>query len=198
MHLSDRKRWNQNPPLPRSHLRVGSRGEGILLEIFVYLGPSKGKQILYFCVHSFCIWAGPHLLRPRTLLLFCHCCTFHHVTTLQLLKQLVTSEDNLNFKVVCLMWPVLNGQNSLESCRRAVRDWIRSHRDILTLPSFFKVFAMGLTKPYCGWPDFAFKKLQLNNTTMISLVSSLGLMLTTNFWEHPITFFLLVTLLIFF
>lgn len=61
----------------------------------------------------------------------------------------------------------------------------------------FKVFATGLTIPYRGWPDFAFKKFQLSTTTMIFLVSSLGLLLTTNSWEHLITFFLLVTLVIF-
>ena len=29
MHLSDRKGWRQDPPLPRPHLRVGSGGKGI-------------------------------------------------------------------------------------------------------------------------------------------------------------------------
>ena len=48
MHLSDQKGWSQDPPLPRPHLRVGSGGKGILLEIPVYLRPSKGKQILSF------------------------------------------------------------------------------------------------------------------------------------------------------
>ena len=37
-----------DPPLPSPHLRVGSRGIGVLLEIPVYLRPSEGKQILSF------------------------------------------------------------------------------------------------------------------------------------------------------
>jgi len=48
MHLSDWKGWSQDPPLPRSHLRVGTGDEGIYLEIPVYLRPSKGKQVLSF------------------------------------------------------------------------------------------------------------------------------------------------------
>ena len=46
--LSDWKGWSQDPPLPRSHLRVGTGDEGIYLEIPVYLRPSKGKQVLSF------------------------------------------------------------------------------------------------------------------------------------------------------
>ena len=45
MQLSNWKGWSQHPPLPRSHLRVGSGGEGIYLEIPVYVRPSKGKQL---------------------------------------------------------------------------------------------------------------------------------------------------------
>ncbi|XP_048796730.1 transmembrane protein 170B isoform X1 [Lagopus muta] len=37
MHLSDWKGWNQDPPLPRPHLRAGSGGKSILLEIPAYL-----------------------------------------------------------------------------------------------------------------------------------------------------------------
>jgi len=48
MYLSDWKRWSQDPPLPRPHLRVGGGGEGILLEITVYLKPSEGKQLISF------------------------------------------------------------------------------------------------------------------------------------------------------
>ena len=44
---SDWKEWSQHPPLPRSHLRVGSGGEDVLLEISAYLRPSKGKQIFF-------------------------------------------------------------------------------------------------------------------------------------------------------
>ena len=44
MHLSDQKGWNQDPPLPRPHLRVGSGGNGVLLEISTYMKPFEGKQ----------------------------------------------------------------------------------------------------------------------------------------------------------
>ena len=47
MCLIDWKRWSQGPPLPSPRLRVG--GEGIsLLEIPVYLRPSKGKWLFSF------------------------------------------------------------------------------------------------------------------------------------------------------
>jgi len=42
------KGWSQDPPLPSPHLRVGSGGEGISLEILAYLRPSEGKQLLSF------------------------------------------------------------------------------------------------------------------------------------------------------
>ena len=32
-NLSDQNRWSQDPPLPRPHLRTGSGGKGVLLEI---------------------------------------------------------------------------------------------------------------------------------------------------------------------
>jgi len=48
MHLSDWKAWSQDPPLPRAHLRVGSAGKGILLEILAYVKSSKGKQLFSF------------------------------------------------------------------------------------------------------------------------------------------------------
>ena len=56
MHLSDQKGWSQDPPLPRPHLRVGSGGKSILLEIPAHLRPSKGKQIFFlcFCIHVCC------------------------------------------------------------------------------------------------------------------------------------------------
>jgi len=58
MLLSDRKGWSQDPSLPRSHLRVGSGGKGILLEILTYLRPYKGKQMFFlfvcFCIHGCC------------------------------------------------------------------------------------------------------------------------------------------------
>jgi len=48
MHLSDWKEWNQNLPLPRPHVRAGSGGKGILLEISASLRPSEGKQLFNF------------------------------------------------------------------------------------------------------------------------------------------------------
>ena len=48
VHLSDWKGWSQGAPFPRPHLKFGSGGEDFLLEIVVYLRPSKGKQILSF------------------------------------------------------------------------------------------------------------------------------------------------------
>jgi len=42
MHLSDQKGWGQDPALPRLHLRVGSAGEDVMLEIPAYLGSSRG------------------------------------------------------------------------------------------------------------------------------------------------------------
>lgn len=45
VYLSDWKRWNQDPPLARSYLRVSSGGESICLEIPAYLGPFRSKQL---------------------------------------------------------------------------------------------------------------------------------------------------------
>ena len=44
MHLSDQKGWSQDPPLPRPHLRAGSGGVGILLDVLAYPRPPEGKQ----------------------------------------------------------------------------------------------------------------------------------------------------------
>ena len=49
MYLSDWKGWCQDPALPGPHLRAGSGGEGILVEIPVCLRPSKGKWVFFFC-----------------------------------------------------------------------------------------------------------------------------------------------------
>jgi len=43
MHLSDWKRWRQDPPHPRPHLKVGSADRGISLGFSVFLRFSKGK-----------------------------------------------------------------------------------------------------------------------------------------------------------
>ena len=77
MYLSDCTWWSQDPSLSRPHLRVGSGVKGILLEIPVYLKPSKGKQIFFFPFVSVSTEAYPCLLQPRTLLLYCHFCIFH-------------------------------------------------------------------------------------------------------------------------
>jgi len=81
IHLSDWKGCSQDPPLPRPHLRVGSRGKGIVLEIPAYWRSSKGKQFFFFCfcVPTCCIWACSHLLQPRIVLLCYYCYTFHRV-----------------------------------------------------------------------------------------------------------------------
>jgi len=43
MLLSDQKGCSHDPPLPRPHLRAGSRDNSILLEVPVYLSSLKGK-----------------------------------------------------------------------------------------------------------------------------------------------------------
>ena len=64
MQLSDRKGWSQDPPLPRPHVRAGSGGEGISLEIPVYLRPSKDKWILSFIF-------VPLVIVPKQILVLC-------------------------------------------------------------------------------------------------------------------------------
>jgi len=70
-------------PLCSRHLRAGSGGTGISLEIPAYLRPSFVSPsicfFLCFCIHGCCIWACSHLLQPRMVPL-CYCCTFHHIT----------------------------------------------------------------------------------------------------------------------
>jgi len=85
MYLSDWEEWSQDPPLPRPHLRVGSGGRGILLEIPVNMRPSKGMQIFFLCfsAHSCCIWSCSHLLQPQALPLHHYCCTLHHIILLK-------------------------------------------------------------------------------------------------------------------
>ena len=75
MYLSDWNGWSQDPALPTPHLRVGSEGKGIFVEIPVCLRPSKDKQFLFlcFCDYGCCIQSRPHLLWPQTLLP-CYCC----------------------------------------------------------------------------------------------------------------------------
>jgi len=85
MLLSDWTGWSQDPPLPWSHLRVGSGGEVISLELSAYQKPSRGKQFsfLCFCSLSCCIWICSHLLQHRILLICYSHCTFHHIIALQ-------------------------------------------------------------------------------------------------------------------
>jgi len=63
----------------RPHLRVGSGGESILLEMPGYLRPSKDKQILSFVSVSTALVFEISSLQPRALLLCYHCCAFHCV-----------------------------------------------------------------------------------------------------------------------
>jgi len=49
IHLSDWKGWMQDPPRPRPHLRVGSGGKAILLEIPDVLRPFKGMCFFFLC-----------------------------------------------------------------------------------------------------------------------------------------------------
>ena len=48
--LNDWKCWSQDPSLPRPHLKVGSGGKSILLEMAAYLRLSVGKDIVFFFV----------------------------------------------------------------------------------------------------------------------------------------------------
>ena len=84
MYLSDQRRWSQDPPLPRPHLRVGSGGKDVLLEIPAYVRPSKGKQFFSFVSVSIAavFYAYAYLLQPKTLPP-CYCCTSHPITALQ-------------------------------------------------------------------------------------------------------------------
>lgn len=77
IHLSDQKGWILPPPLSRPHLSVGSGFITILLEVLVYLRPSKGKQIFFL---NFCAYLSISSLWPGTLLFSCHCCIFYCIT----------------------------------------------------------------------------------------------------------------------
>lgn len=62
MHLSDQRRWSQDPPLLRPHLRVGNGGEDTLIEMSAHARLSEGKKIFFLCFCDCCIWACSHLL----------------------------------------------------------------------------------------------------------------------------------------
>ena len=68
MYLSDQKGWSQDPAIPRPHLRVGSGGEGILLESPAYLRSSESKQLPAFI--SVCMAASFKEI--------CTCCGLRH------------------------------------------------------------------------------------------------------------------------
>jgi len=50
---SDQKGWNQDPPLPIPHLRVGSGSKVTLLEVLVFVRPCEGKKFLPFIAVAF-------------------------------------------------------------------------------------------------------------------------------------------------
>jgi len=52
MCLIDSEGWSQDPALPSPHLRVGSGGEGIFLEIPAYWRSSNGKQFFFVSVST--------------------------------------------------------------------------------------------------------------------------------------------------
>jgi len=78
------KGWRLDPSPHRPHLRVGSGGDGSLLEIPAYLRCSEGKQLFFlrFSAHSCCICSCPCLVQLRTLPLHYYCCTFPHIIVL--------------------------------------------------------------------------------------------------------------------
>lgn len=55
MILSDQKVWSQDPPLPRSHLRVGSGGEHILLVLLSTWGLWKVSRTFLFVFVSIAV-----------------------------------------------------------------------------------------------------------------------------------------------
>ena len=85
--LNDQRGWSQDPSLPRPHLRVGSGGEKISLEIPAYGRSFRGKQFFFlcFCVQGCYTGACSHLLQPRIVPLCYCCCTFHHIIALYLI-----------------------------------------------------------------------------------------------------------------
>jgi len=95
MHLSDQKGWSQDPPLPRPHLRVGSGGKGILLEISVYLRSSEGKQLLSLISVSMAVaFEQTHLLQPKL-------CYSAVVAVLSIVLHLYTTLFALPFYQMC-------------------------------------------------------------------------------------------------
>ena len=85
MYLSDWKECNQDPPPHRLYLRFGSGHESVLLEIFTYVRPSKGKQLFSFVFVSMVAVLG--LILTCSSLGLCYptviCCVFHRFTVLR-------------------------------------------------------------------------------------------------------------------
>ena len=100
MYLSDWKGWSQDPPLPAPHLRVGSRGKGILLEIPAYQRISKGKQFFFISASMTAVF-GLVFICCSLRLCYC-CCTFHHIIALQCYRTYQNSGQNRD--TLCLWW----------------------------------------------------------------------------------------------
>lgn len=75
MNLSDWKGLSQDLPLHTPHVRVGSAGEGISLEIPAHLRPFEGKQVFSFVSPS---TAAAHLLQSGTATLLSSLCFPSH------------------------------------------------------------------------------------------------------------------------
>ena len=87
VHLNNWKGWSQDPPLPRPHLRAGSGGEGFLLEIPVYVRPSKGKQFFFSFVSVSMAAVFGHTLACCSLEL----CYYSVIAVLSIMLQYVLS-----------------------------------------------------------------------------------------------------------
>jgi len=100
MLLSDWKGWSQDPPLPRTHLRVGSGGEGVWLELPTYLRPFKGKQLFFLSfLHPLLLPLGLFLFAVAkdfaTLLLLLYFLSYCSITGTQ---------ETLSLKVCSALW----------------------------------------------------------------------------------------------
>ena len=103
MYLSGQKRWSQDPPLARPHLRAGSGGKAVLLEIFVYLWPPKGKQFFFFCFVFVSLVVVFGLTLTYCSIGLCYlavCCAFHCVIALPRVKIFSSSLSGSLFYVV--------------------------------------------------------------------------------------------------
>jgi len=77
MYLSDQKGWSQDASLPRPHLRVGSGGKSILLEISAYLRSCNGKQLFDFIFYFIFYFIFPSPVSMSAAFgLILTCCSF--------------------------------------------------------------------------------------------------------------------------